>query len=123
MNEHPLKLKEDILAILRLLSFESDLTQRDLANQLSFSLGKTNYLLKALALVGFLEIRNFSVRNHKAQKVRYLLTKKGLGEKARLTYHFLKEKEREYNFIMEEWKRIRGKVPLNEQSYEKKNSV
>jgi len=99
MNEHTLK--EDILNILRALSSSNEFTQRDLAFLLDFSLGKTNYLLKFLAREGLVEIKNFSQRDKK--KAQYILTRKGLEEKLKLTYHFLKRKEDEYQRIKKEW--------------------
>jgi EPS-associated MarR family transcriptional regulator len=99
-------LREDILNILRILSSNDNLTQRDLSNHLGISLGKTNYLLRSLAQKGLLKIRNFTRGNHKLKKVRYILTKKGFEEKLHLTYHFLKKKEAEYNRIKKEWERV-----------------
>ncbi|MFH1318983.1 MAG: MarR family EPS-associated transcriptional regulator [Candidatus Omnitrophota bacterium] len=99
-------LKEDILNILRLLSADEELTQRDLSGHLGVSLGKTNYLLKSLVKKGFLKIKNFTNKNQKVGKVKYLLTKQGLKEKVNLTYHFLKRKESEYNHIKKEWKQL-----------------
>jgi len=99
-------LKEDILNTLRLLSADESLSQRDISGHLGVSLGKTNYLLKSLAEKGFLKIRNFTSRNQKIKKVKYLLTKQGLEEKVNLTYHFLKRKESEYNRIKKEWEQL-----------------
>ena len=94
MSEHAIK--EDILRILRVLSSKSEFTQRDLSDNLGISLGKTNYLLKELARKGFLKAKSFSIRKGKVNKVKYILTKKGLEEKLRLTWYFLKKKEQEY---------------------------
>ena len=94
MNEH--SFKEDILNILRVISSDDDVTQRDLSSHLGMSLGKTNYLLKSLAQKGLVKIHNFAARKGKLQKVKYILTKEGLEEKIHLTYYFLKRKEEEY---------------------------
>jgi len=102
-------MKEDILNILRFLSSNNNLTQRDLSNRLDFSLGKTNYLLKSLAKKGLLKIKNFSERDQKMTKVKYYLTKKGLEEKLGLTLHFLKKKEAEYYLIKNEWEQLKVK--------------
>lgn len=106
INNH--QTRKDILDILNLFSSDVDFTQRDLSNRLNISLGKTNYLLRELTKVGFLEIRNLAFRNNRARKLKYFLTKKGLQEKIRLTYYFLKEKEAEYNHIKEEWHAIKN---------------
>lgn len=102
MNEHIIK--EEILNILRILSSDNNLTQRDLSTHLGFSLGKTNYLLKSLAQKGLLKIKNFTCKDNKLKKVKYLLTKKGLREKLKLTYYFLKKKENEYKRLKKELK-------------------
>jgi EPS-associated MarR family transcriptional regulator len=108
MNGQPLK--EDIFSILRILSSNGEFTQRDLSAHMGISLGKTNYLLKALAGIGLLEIRNFTVRGQKVSKVRYLLTRKGFEEKVRLTHGFLKKKEQEYNQMKKEWDALNGET-------------
>jgi len=106
MNEHPLG--KEVLEILRLLSSDRDLTQRDLSAHLGISLGKTNYLLKELMKVGLLEIKNFATKGYKVQKIKYYLTKEGWEERIRLTNYFLKEKEAEYKSIVKEWKSLNG---------------
>ena len=103
MNPTNLNTKEDIFNILRLLSSDEDLTQRDASMHLGFSLGKTNYLLKLLIKKDLIKIKNLISEGNKAKKVKYLLTKKGLKEKINLTYHFLQRKEAEYNSIKKEW--------------------
>jgi len=95
--------KEDIFNILRLLSSDEDLTQRDASMRLGFSLGKTNYLLKSLIKKDLIKIKNLISEGNKAKKMKYFLTKKGLKEKINLTYHFLQRKESEYNSIKNEW--------------------
>lgn len=101
MNEQ--LIKEDIFAVLSLLSTKSDLNQRGLSTYLGISLGKTNYLIKELVKIGFIEIKNFTTRDQKAQKVKYFLTKEGWKAKVSLTYYFLKKKESEYNLLRKEW--------------------
>jgi EPS-associated MarR family transcriptional regulator len=89
-------MKEDTFKLLRLLSNNDELSQRDISRHLDISLGKTNYLLKALAKKGLIKIKNFATREKKLKKIQYMLTKTGLEEKAKLTYYFLKKKEKEY---------------------------
>jgi len=108
MSEQPFK--EEIFDILRLLSSKDNLTQRDLSLQMGISLGKTNYLLKALIKRGFISVRNFYIRDAKLKKVKYILTKKGIDHRLQLTYHFLKRKEVEYNRMKKEWENLNGDV-------------
>jgi len=101
MNEQPPK--EDLLKILRLLSSEDNMTQRDLSGHVGISLGKTNYLLKQLIKRGLISVKNFSSHDGKLKKVKYMLTKKGFEQRLQLTYHFLQRKENEFLKIKEEW--------------------
>ena len=74
------------------------------------SMNSTNsiHLLNVLIQRGLLSIKNFSKNEPKVKikRVRYNLTQKGFQEKVRLTYHFLKRKEAEYNQIKKEWEEI-----------------
>ncbi len=94
MTEH--HIKEDIFKALRLLSSDTTLSQRDVSMHLDISLGKANYLLKALIKQGLVKAGNFASRDQKLKKIQYILTKDGFEEKARLTYYFLQMKEKEY---------------------------
>lgn len=96
---------EETFHLLSELHNSPDLTQRELSSKLKISLGKTNYLLNALIHRGLLSIKNFSKNESKVKikRARYNLTQKGFQEKVRLTYHFLKRKEIEYNQIKKEW--------------------
>ncbi len=94
MNER--FLTEDIFRTLRILSSDSDLSQRDISHRLDISLGKANYLMKVMAQKGFIKSKRLIRKDRKMKKIRYILTPEGFKEKARLTYHFLKKKEKEY---------------------------
>jgi len=106
MNEQDL-LREETLSIIREVDENPTLNQRLLSQRLNISLGKTNYLLRALAQKGIIKIGNFSKFPGKTKRraVKYLLTKKGLTEKINLTRHFLKVKEKEYERLKEEYSR------------------
>lgn len=110
MTEHPIK--EDLFKILRILSSNDGLTQRNLSVHLGISLGKTNYLVKALAQKGLIKIRNFTQHGEKLKKVKYMLTKKGLDEKLKLTFHFLQAKEKEYLELKQEVESLSGNSNL-----------
>ncbi len=104
MNEHNFYKEED-LEIIKEVEKNPSLNQRLLSQKLNISLGKTNYLLKELVKKGAIKIVGFSGNPEKTKKVKYLLTKKGLQEKANLTYHFLKVKEKEYKKLKEEYEK------------------
>ena len=99
--------REEYIFLLWELSRSSFITQRELSSKLNISLGKTNYLLKELAERGIIKIKNFSSREGGMRKARYVLTPKGLKERASLTYQFLIRKEIEYNRIKEMWEEVR----------------
>jgi len=87
--------------VMRILKCQPDITQRELAEQLGISLGGINYCLKALSDKGLVKIVNFSNSKHKFGYI-YVLTPKGLAEKAVLTSLFLKRKIKEYEALKTE---------------------
>jgi len=98
--------REEVLALLSEISNDPYITQREISSRINISLGKTNYLLNSLVNKGFLKIKSFSRNGGKVKKVRYILTPKGLREKFRITYHFLKKKEQEYNTLKQQWEQL-----------------
>ncbi len=101
--------KEEALSIIKEIEANPAATQRTVSKKLGISLGKTNYLLKELITKGLIKGESFSTNPGKLRKISYLLTPKGFEEKTRLTYHFLKKKEAEYNHLKEEWEKSNGK--------------
>jgi DNA-binding MarR family transcriptional regulator len=79
------------LQALEAISEDAQITQRTLASKLGIALGLTNLYLKRLVRKGHIKCVN--VQPH---RVRYLLTPKGLAEKARLTYEFMEHSLRLY---------------------------
>ena len=76
--------KEDNLQVLRKLRNKPESSQRELAKELNFSLGKLNYCLKSLQQKGLIKIKNFK-KNPKKINYLYILTPKGISEKTKLT--------------------------------------
>ena len=87
--------------ILHSLDQDSHPTQRKLCNDLGVSLGKVNYCLKILIGKGFIKVDNFKNSNNKIQ-YSYLLTPKGVKEKAKLTLDFIRIKTQEYDTLKQE---------------------
>jgi EPS-associated MarR family transcriptional regulator len=83
------------LAAMRQVSAEPVGSQRELAARLGISVGKTNFLLRALLKKGLLKVENFRRSDHKMGYL-YLLTPSGMAEKARLTRSFIARKEADY---------------------------
>jgi EPS-associated MarR family transcriptional regulator len=95
--------------VLHLLEEEPELTQRELAQKLGISLGGVNYCLKALIEIGHIKVGNFSKNPNKSIYL-YLLTPKGIAEKASLTAGFLKRKMVEYHALRKEIQSIRSNL-------------
>lgn len=83
---------------MRLLEENPDMTQRELAEKLGVSVGGLNYCLKALTEKGWVKMQNFANSKNKFGYV-YVLTPKGISEKAKLTSAFLKRKMEEYEAL------------------------
>ena len=94
---------KDHFEILRKIQKKPEASQRELAGELGFSLGKLNYCLRALQTKGLLKIRNFK-KNPKKINYLYILTPKGISEKTRLTINFMKKKMHEYDELKKELK-------------------
>lgn len=94
--------KRDIrLDLLRMLESNPESTQRELSQEMEVSLGKVNYCIRKLTKKGLIKIINFK-KNPNKMGYAYLLTPKGIEEKARLTISFLKRKIIEYEILNEE---------------------
>ena len=86
---------------LKILEQQPDLTQRQLAEELGVSLGKTHYLVKSLIDVGWVKLDNFQ-RSDNKWGYAYLLTPMGIVEKAAITARFLVRKQREHTQLQQE---------------------
>jgi EPS-associated MarR family transcriptional regulator len=94
---------------LKILEQQPDLTQRQLAEQLGVSLGKTHYLVKSLIDVGWIKLDNFQ-RSDNKWGYAYLLTPMGIVEKAAITARFLVRKQREYTQLQQEITELQEEV-------------
>ncbi len=100
-------MKDTEFYVLRELSSDNSLTQRELANRLGLSLGGINYVLKALIKKGYVKMQRFKDSDNKAKYI-YTLTPKWAYEKAKLTKSFISSKMAEYEElqkVIEELKR------------------
>ena len=92
---------QDFFDVLRKVSKNPETTQREMASDLGFSLGKLNYCLKALKKKGLVKITNFKKNPNKLNYI-YIITPKGISEKAKLTINFMKRKMKEYDELKKE---------------------
>ena len=91
----------DNLNLLRKIKSKPNATQRELAQELGFSLGKLNYCLNALIGKGLVKIKNFK-NNPKKLNYVYVLTPRGIMKKTKLTINFMKRKMQEYEELKQE---------------------
>ena len=92
---------QDHFNVLRKIQRKPEASQRDLAKDLGFSLGKLNYCIKALQSKGLIKIKNFK-KNPKKMNYIYVLTPKGISEKTKLTINFMRRKMKEYDELKSE---------------------
>ena len=98
----------DDLNILRKIQNNPEVSQRELAKQLGFSLGKINYCLLALKNKGLIKINNFAKSKNKLNYF-YIITPKGFVQKTNLTIKFMKQKMREYDELLKEYENEKNK--------------
>ena len=99
-----MKDNQDHLNILRKIKKNPDLSQRKLAEELDFSLGKLNYCLNALKAKGLVKVNNFKKNPNKLNYI-YVLTPKGIALKTKLTINFMRRKMKEYDELKRELKK------------------
>ncbi len=99
-----MKDSQDHFNVLRKIKKKQYSSQRKLAKDLDFSLGKLNYCLKALQEKGLIKIENFKKNPNKINYI-YVLTPKGIAEKTKLTLNFMKRKLKEYDELKKELKK------------------
>ena len=92
---------QDHLNLLRKIKNKPESSQRQLAKDLGFSLGKLNYCLNALKQKGLIKIHNFTKNPNKINYI-YVLTPRGLAAKTKLSINFMKMKMKEYDELKKE---------------------
>jgi len=102
----PMLSDEMRLKLMRLFEANPKASQRDVAREFGISLGKVNYCLQALMQKGWIKASRFKNSRNKAA-YRYLLTPRGIEEKAALTVRFLQIKMREYETLRAEIEQLR----------------
>ena len=97
-----MKDNQDHFDVLRKIQNRPNSTQRELAAELGFSLGKLNYCLKALQKKGLVKLQNFQRKDNKISYLQYVITPKGISERTKLTINFMKRKMKEYDELKKE---------------------
>ncbi|MFT4516891.1 MAG: EPS-associated MarR family transcriptional regulator [Gammaproteobacteria bacterium] len=109
-NNH--KLTSDDLNILRHLESEQKVSQRELSNSLNISLGKVNFIIRALIDKGIVKAQNFKNSKNK-RAYAYYITKEGIQEKSKLTVKFFQRKMSEYDSLKEELRVLEAEIKKN----------
>jgi EPS-associated MarR family transcriptional regulator len=97
----PVLTDETRYRILRLLEADPHASQRRIAGELGISVGRVNYCLQALIERGLVKAKNFRNSANKRAYL-YLLTPRGIEEKAIVTARFLRIKLAEYEALKRE---------------------
>ena len=92
---------QDHLNLLRKIKNKPESSQRQLAKDLGFSLGKLNYCLNALIHKGLIKIHNFKKNPNKLNYI-YVLTPRGIAAKTKLSINFMQMKMKEYDELKKE---------------------
>ena len=103
-------MRDEELELMILKNTENMVSQRSLAEEIGFSVGKVNYVLKALIDKGLIKTDSFLNATNK-RKYSYLLTEEGIKEKINLTQKFIVRKKAEYEELqreLETYKNIQG---------------
>ena len=102
------KLQDEVrFRVLRLLEQNPEMSQRDLASAVGISTGSIHYLLKALVDKGLVKFGNFTAAEDK-RRYAYVLTPKGISERAALTRRFLMRKMAEFEMLKAEIEEVRS---------------
>ena len=94
--------EQDHFEVLRRIDKDQKASQRKLAEDLGFSLGKLNYCLKALQKKGLVKFKSFQEKTDKISHIKYVITPKGILERTKLTINFMKRKMAEYDELKKE---------------------
>ena len=101
--------------VLKTLEEHPDYSQRELAAAIGLSLGRTNYVLRALMEKGMVKMGKFLRSDQKLVKTAYLLTPEGVKERMRLTQGYIERKQTEYELLKAELEALRAEIPTASQ--------
>ncbi len=87
-------------------------SQRTIADEIGYSVGKVNYVLKKLIEKGLVKADRFVNSDSKIQ-YKYLLTPSGIKEKITLTDKFIEIKKEEYDNLQKQKKEYKEMYDLS----------
>lgn len=88
--------------LLKIIEQHPEYSQRELAEVVGMSLGRTNYVIRALVDKGFLKLERFVRAENKLIKTAYMLTPSGLKHRVALTQGYIERKKAEYEALKAE---------------------
>lgn len=97
--------------LLKVLEQNPEYSQREIAEAVGLSLGRTNYIIHALIDKGFLKVGRFLKADNKLTKAVYILTPSGIRERMDLTQDYVARKKREYEALKSELENLRLEAP------------
>jgi|TARA_B100000780_G_C21072837_1_gene431777 EPS-associated MarR family transcriptional regulator len=103
-----MKNDQDNFNILVKIDKDKNTSQRQLASNLGFSLGKLNYLLNELIKKGLIKIERFK-RNEQKLRYVYILTPEGISKRSKFAINFMKRKMLEYEALKKEISKFKKK--------------
>lgn len=110
MTSKRTKLQEDSHSrVLRFLKENPEMSQRELAAEVGVSVGGMHYVLNALIEKGLVKLGNFTAAEDK-RRYAYILTLRGIAEKAAITKRFLERKIEGYDVLKAEIEALRDEL-------------
>ena len=94
-------MNEQYLELLVLKNLNQTISQKTIAQNIGHSVGKVNYIMKALIQKGLVKAENFATNTNKKQ-YQYLLTQDGIKHKIKITEEFIDRKKKEYESLQED---------------------
>ena len=101
INKNKNNITDQDYMVMKYINDTQKISQRELSKSLNISLGKVNYILKALINKGIIKARNFTNSKNK-RAYAYYLTTKGIQEKTKLAFRFFERKSVEYDKLKRE---------------------
>jgi MarR family transcriptional regulator, temperature-dependent positive regulator of motility len=100
---------DETIKLLEHIENNPSATQRELVEKLDVSLGKVNFIINSLAQRGLIKLERFKTSTKKRAYL-YILTPKGIVQKAVITKKFLERKIEEYESLKKEIELLKARV-------------
>lgn len=100
---------EETIKLLKHIQEKPEATQRELVEKLEVSLGKVNFLVRALTEKGMIKLKRFKSSRNKIGYL-YIITPEGIKTRAELTKNFLKRKIDEHARLKSEIESLKQEI-------------